>query len=56
MSKNKVRGYIVLGIIFLVFTVIAFAAPFSMKASFWIANVFGVLAIAYHIYVFKIKN
>lgn len=55
MSKNKVRGYIVLGIIFLVFTVIAFAAPFSMKASFWIAYVFGVLAIAYQIYVFKIS-
>ena len=55
MTKNGLRGYITLAIIFVVFSVIAFAAPFSMTAPFWIAYIFGVIAIAYQIYVFKIS-
>lgn len=55
MTKNGLRGYITLAIIFVVFSVIAFAAPFSMTALFWIAYIFGVIAIAYQIYVFKIS-
>lgn len=55
MSKNGIRGYITLAVILIVFSVIAFAAPFSMTVSFWLAYIFGVIAIAYQIYVFKIS-
>jgi len=55
MSKNGMRGCIVLAIVLAVFSVVAFAAPFSMTAPFWIAYVFGVIAIAFQIYVFHIS-
>lgn len=54
MAKNKVRGFIILAIILVVFSIIAFVIPFSKTATFWIAYVFGVIAIAYQIYVFNI--
>ena len=52
MSKNGLRGCIVLAVILAVFSVIAFAAPFSMTAAFWIAFISGVIAILFQIYVF----
>lgn len=55
MTKNGLRGYIALAIVFIVFSVIAFTAPFSITAPFWIAYIFGVIAIAYQIYVFKMS-
>lgn len=55
MDKNEIRGYIVDAIAFIVFSVIAFVAPFSKTGSFWLGYVFGVIAIAYQIYVFKIS-
>lgn len=55
MSKNGARGYIVLLIILLFFSIVAFVPPFSMTAAFWIAYVFAVIAIAFQIYVFKIS-
>ena len=54
MSKNGVRGCIVLAIVLAVFSVVAFAAPFSMTATFWIAFVSGVIAIALQFYVFGV--
>ena len=55
MSKNKVRGYITLAVLLIVFSVIAFAAPFAKTVVFWLAYVFAVIAIAYQIYVFRIS-
>ncbi len=55
MSKNRLRGYITLAVLLAVFSVVAFAAPFSKTAVFWLAYVFGVIAIAYQIYVFQIS-
>jgi len=55
MSKNGFRGYITLFIIFVVFSVLAFAPPFEMTTAFWLGYLFGVLAIAFQIYVFKIS-
>ena len=55
MMKNKKRGYIVLAILFVVYSVIAFAAPFQMTAVFWIAYLFGVFAIAAQLYIFGIS-
>lgn len=54
-SKNGIRGYIALAVVFVVFSVIAFAAPFIKSGTFWISYIFGVLAIAYQIYIFKIS-
>ena len=54
MSKNGLRGCIVLAIVLAVFSVIAFAAPFSMTAAFWIAFISGVIAIAFQFYVFAV--
>ncbi len=55
MSKNGLRGYIVLAIVLAVFSVIAFVAPFSMTATFWVAYICGVVAIAFQIYVFNVS-
>lgn len=55
MTKNGIRGCITLAIILIVYSVIAFVAPFQMTAPFWIAYIFGVIAIVYQIYVFKIS-
>jgi hypothetical protein len=55
MQKNGVRGYLILVVLFVVLSVIAFAAPFSRTGVFWIAYVFATIAIVYQIYVFKIS-
>lgn len=55
MMKNEKRGYIVLAILFVVYSVVAFAAPFQMTAVFWIAYLFGVFAIAAQLYIFGIS-
>lgn len=55
MSANGKRGYIVDAIIFVVFSVIAFAAPFAKTGTFWLGYVFGVIAIVAQIYFFAIS-
>ena len=50
MSKNRVRFYIVLAVVFAIFSAIAFAAPFGHSAVFWLSYVFGVIAIAVQTY------
>ena len=52
MNKNKIRLYIVLAILFAVFSVIAFALPLAKTATFWISYVFAVIAIAVQIYAY----
>lgn len=54
MSKNSIRGYVVLGILLVLFSVISFAVPFEKEGTFWIAYFFGIIAIAFQIYVFKV--
>ncbi len=46
MNKNIIRGIAILAIILVVFSVIAFAVPFQMNGVFWLAYIFGVIAIA----------
>jgi hypothetical protein len=55
MKKNVIRGYITLAVLFIVLTVIAFAAPFAKTSVFWIAYLFAVVAIVYQIYIFKVS-
>ena len=51
MSKNLTRFYISLGIIFAVFSVIAFVLPFERNSVFWIAYLFGILSIGVQAYI-----
>lgn len=52
MSKNKLRLYIVLAILFVVLSVIAFVLPLAKTATFWISYVFAVIALAVQIYAY----
>ena len=55
MKKSKIRSYIVLAIIFAVFTVISFAVPFNRNSIFGFGYIFGVIAIAFQVYFLKIS-
>lgn len=50
MNKNKTRLYITIGIVFAAFSVIAFAVPFHKNGTFWIAYLFGVIALGVQLY------
>ena len=54
LDKNQLRGFVVLAIVFVAFSVVAFALPFSMNGVFWLAYVFTVLAIVAQVYVFRV--
>lgn len=49
MKKNNASGYIILGILFVLLTVIAFAVPTVKTGTFWIAYAFSVVAFALQI-------
>ena len=50
MSKNRIRFYVSLAIIFAVFSVIAFVVPFEHNAVFWLSYVFAAVAALVQIY------
>ena len=52
MTKNRIRFYIAVAIIFVVLTVIAFALPLAKTATFWISYFFAVIALAVQIYAY----
>ncbi len=54
MTKSDTRRYIILVTIFFVFSVITFAAPFKRNAVFWLAYVFGAVAIAAQFFIFRV--
>lgn len=56
MKKNAIRGCIVLAILLAVFCVIAFAIPFAHTATFWVGLGFGVFAIVFQLYIFKLSS
>ena len=49
------RSLIVIVIVLLVFSVIAFAIPFAHTTAFWVAYGFGALAILFQIYILKVS-
>lgn len=53
-DKNQLRGIIILAIVFVAFTVLAFALPFVMNGVFWLAYIFTALAILAQGYIFHI--
>ncbi|MBO5303117.1 MAG: hypothetical protein J6A92_03605 [Lachnospiraceae bacterium] len=53
MMKNQKRTLCVIAIIFVAFSVIAFALPFEMNGVFWLSYIFAVVSILAQIYVLK---
>ena len=51
MTKNKLRLYLIIAIIFVLFSVLAFAIPFERNTVFWLSYGFGVLALAIQLIV-----
>lgn len=53
MKKDSVKGYALIGIIFILITVVSLAIPTSKSAAFWIAYIFTVVALAAQIVLWK---
>ena len=53
MKKDSVKGYVLIGIIFILITVVSLAIPTSKNAAFWIAYIFTVVALAAQIVLWK---
>ena len=53
MKKDSVKGYALVGIIFILITVVSLAIPTSKSAAFWIAYIFTVVALAAQIVLWK---
>ena len=53
MKKNSTKGYVILGILFALVSIIAFAVPTVKTAAFWITYVFTAAAFAAQIVIWK---
>lgn len=53
MKKNSAKGYVILGILFVLVSVIAFAIPSAKTTAFWLSYGFTVLAFAAQIAIWK---
>lgn len=53
MKKNSSKGYLILGILFVLVSVIAFAVPSAKNAVFWISYAFTLIAFAAQIAIWK---
>lgn len=54
MKKNSKLGYASLGIVFVLFNVIAFVVPTAKTGTFWVAYAFSVVAFVSQIGIWKI--
>lgn len=54
MKKNSTKGYLILGILFALVSVIAFVLPTEKTATFWLAYAFTVVAFAAQVGIWKI--
>ena len=53
MKKNSTKGYVILGVLFALVSILAFAVPFIKTATFWIAYVFTAVAFAAQIIIWN---
>lgn len=53
MKKNSTKGYVILGILFALVSIIAFAVPTVKTATFWVAYVFTAAAFAAQIIIWR---
>ena len=51
--KDSTKGYIILGILFVLISLLAFAVPTEKTAAFWIAYAFTVMAYAAQIFIWR---
>lgn len=51
-KKDTIRGWILIAVLFVTFTTIAFAIPFEKTPVLWVAYCCGVIAILFQIYIF----
>lgn len=59
MNKDTIRGLVVLGVLLVLYILIAFLIPFVHTAAFWVSFVFTLIAfavVAASIYIAFIKN
>lgn len=54
MKKNSTKGYLILGILFALVSIIAFAVPTVKTSTFWISYVFTVVTFAAQIGIWKV--
>ena len=54
MSKNEKRGYVIVAVLLVLLSVYALEVPFERSGAFWWAYAFGVIALLFQIYVFRI--
>lgn len=54
MTKNSKRVFVILAVIIIAFTVVAFIVPLPKNSVFWISYLFGIISIAVQGYVLKI--
>ena len=54
MKKNSTKGYLILGILFLLVSVIAFVIPTVKSTAFWIIYAFTTIAFVAQIGIWKI--
>ena len=45
--KNRARSWVALGVILVVYSVVAFAPPFVKNGVFWLSYVFALLRLPY---------
>lgn len=53
MKRNSSKGYVILGILFVLASVIAFAVPSAKTVAFWISYAFTLIAFADQIAIWK---
>ncbi len=53
MKKDSTKGYAILGILFVLVSVVAFAVPVPKTAAFWVSYGFTVIAFAAQIMIWK---
>lgn len=53
MKKNSSKGYVILGVLLIVVSVIVFAVPSAKTVAFWISYAFTVIAFAAQIVIWK---
>ena len=53
MKKNSTKCYVILGILFVLVSVIAFAVPSAKTTAFWISYAFTVIAFVAQINIWK---
>ena len=55
MNRNGARGILILVVLAVVFSVVAFAIPFEKNTVFWIGYACGMFAILFQAYIFRVS-